>query len=231
MKEAEHDKRLVDIEFTKQSQNFESNPKLREVLEARRSKSERVLNTTRSEYAKAARETEPLLRRLSNENQSEALARKIVKAELDDFVMFRDLDREMEVQLNNLERKLLKRIPAEARIVVNEMKGFALQSDFDKLEEQVKGMGAKRRPASESSDDSRGFDHIVAQGREVANLQKDLVSRTTQLDSEIISLKEKVNNMQKDKTLELSRRMQMTPVTKSDDVVKVYRTRSLISQV
>src|SRR5437016_4026864 len=137
MKEAEQEKRLADGEYHKQSQYFENNSKLREAVEARRSRSERTLSTARSDYVKTAREAEPLLRRLSSEIPSgisdEETIRKIIQAELKGFVMFRDLDKEMDKLYGDLERKLQKKTPAEVRALVNqELKNFPHKSDFDR---------------------------------------------------------------------------------------------------
>ena len=228
MKEAEQEKRLADGEYQKQSQYFENNSKLRAAVEARRSKSERTLSIARSDYAKAAREAEPLLRQLSPESPSEMIdeetIRRIVQAELKEFVMFRDLDKEMDKLYGDLERKLQKKTPSEVRAVVNqELKNYTHKSEFDRLTDQVKGMNVRTRQMSVSSDTSRDIDQrIGAQARDMESIRTELAARIAQQGKEIISLRERINNLQKDAALQQSQRIQMAPGTKSDDIVKVY---------
>ena len=228
MKDAEQEMRLADGEYRKQSQHFDNNSKLREAVEARRSRSERALSTAQSDYTKAAREAEPLLRRLSSESPTaitdEETIRKIIKTELKEFVMFQDLDKEVDKLYDRLERKLQKKTPAEVRGVVNqELKNYIHQSEFDRLADQVRGMNVRTRQLSVSSDTSRDVDQrIVAQARDMETIRTELAARTAQQGKEIISLKERINNLQKDGTLQQSQRIQMARGRKLDDIVKVF---------
>ena len=227
MKEAEQEKRLADGEYHKQSQYFDNNSKLREAVETRRSKSERTLSSVRSDYAKAAREAEPLLRRLSSESPSgtidEETIRRIIQVELKEFVMFRDLDKEIDKLHDDLERKLQKKTPAEVRAVVNqELKNYTHTSDFDRLADQVKGMNVRTRQMSVSSETSRDVEQrIVTQARDMESLRAELTARTSQQGKEISSLRERIKTLQKDTPLKQPQRIQKTPGTKSDDIVKV----------
>jgi hypothetical protein len=234
MKDAELERSLAEGEYLKQSQYFVNNPKLRETVESRRSRTERALNLTRTEYAKAARDAEPLLRRLAGDNPSGAITdeetiRKIIRAELKDFVMFKDMDKET----TNLERKIQKRISGDMRVVTNqELKGYTRLSDFEKLADQVRGMNVRSRQRSVSSETSREVDHrIVGQAKEVENIKSELVTRTNQQAKEISILKDQINSMQGDTTALQSRGIQMAPGTKSEDIVKVYFLEDMISRI
>src|SRR5277367_4900848 len=65
MRDAEQEKRLADGEYQKQSQHFDSNHKLRVALETRKSKCDRLFQTARLDYTKAAQQAEPILRRIA----------------------------------------------------------------------------------------------------------------------------------------------------------------------
>ena len=203
MRDAEFERSAAEGEYLKQSQYFVNNPKLRETVESRRSRTERALNSTRTEYAKAARDAEPLLRRLSGDNPSGAVTdeetiRKIVRDELKGFVMFKDMDRETA----SLERKIQKRISGDMRAVANqELKGYTRATDFERLADQVKGMNVRNRQRSVSSETSREVDHrIVGQAKEVENIKSELVTRTNQQAKEISILKDRIDSIQGDTT-------------------------------
>lgn len=234
MREAEYEKKVADGEYLKQSQYFDNNSKLREVVESRRTRTERILLTTRTEYAKAAQEAEPMLRRLSSDYPSgtsidEDTIRKIVRAELKDFVMFQDLDKEIDKEVTSLERKIQKRISADVRSMISqELKHYTQLADFEKLTEKVTEMSARGRQMSVSSDTSRDVEQrIVAQTREVENIKSELATRTNQQAKEISILKDRINSTQRDATAQQSRRTQMPPGTKSEDIVKVIPERQI----
>jgi hypothetical protein len=230
MKEAEQEKRHADGEYHKQSQYFDNNSKLREAVESRRSRSERTLSTSRSDYAKAAREAEPLLRKLSHESPSatvdEETIRKIIQVELKEFVMFRDLDKEVDKLYDGLERKFHK-TPAEIRAMVHqELKNYTHKSEFERLTDQIRGMNVRTRQMSVSSDTSRDVDQrIVAQAQDMESIRTELTAKTAQQGKELILLKERINNLQKDAALQQPQRIQMASGTKSEDIAKVCNLR------
>jgi hypothetical protein len=221
MKEAEHEKKLADAEFYKQSQHFDNNLKLREAVETRRTKSDRTLQSTRTEYAKVAREAEPMLRRISPDettatNEDERV-RKILAAEVKELhlVRYRDLEKEL--------RTLSTKWRDFRDLVNRDLDDFPRKGDLDRLADQVRSMNLRGRQTSVSSDTSRDVDRrIVAQAREVENLKTDLVARMKEMVKEISLLKDRVNSMPKDASSQQSQPIQMGPGTKSDDIANVY---------
>src|SRR5208282_6345988 len=133
MRDAEQEKRLADGEYQKQSQHFDNNHKLREALETRKTKCDRIFETARSDYTKAAQQAEPILRRIAepapppiNNTLIEDAVRKAMKRELKSFPTFGD----MKEDLGNLERKIAKQTVIDIRTEVNrELRSYTHSSD------------------------------------------------------------------------------------------------------
>jgi len=229
MRDAEQEKRLADGEYQKQSQYFESNHKLREALETRRSKCDRAFETAWSDYTKAAQIAEPILRRIAepappiNDAVIEDVARKVTKRQLNDFPTFREMGDAME----KLERKTSKPPLADIRTEVRrEMRDYTHSSDFKRLSDQVRDLSLRGRQPSLSSDTPRDMDpRLGAQARDVENLKQEFSSRQQEQGREIASLNERLNTLntqQREIMEQQNRQAQMAPVTRSEDIVKVY---------
>jgi hypothetical protein len=225
MREAEQEKKFADGEYHKKSQYFESNPKLRETLESRRMRSERNLNNARSDYTKAAREAEPMLRQLCAESPptsatavDEETIRRVVQNELRDYVRYRKMDQE----LATVERKLQKEFSSDVRTMVSkELKNYTHRSEYDRLVDQVRNLNVQGRHTSVSSDTPREVDQrIIAQAREVENIKSELTTRTNQQSQEIASLKDRIDGLQMEPSFQ-SRRGQTIPATNAEDIAKV----------
>jgi hypothetical protein len=227
MRDAEHEKRLADGEYSKQSQYFENNAKLRETLEARRMRSERSFSNARSDYAKAAQEAEPMLRHLYAESSptsataiDEETIRRVVQNELRDYVRYRKFDQE----LTAVERKLQKEFSSDIRAAIGkELKNYTHKSEYERLVDQVKNLNVHGhgRHISVPSDISRDVDQrITAQAREVENIKSELTTRTNQQSQQISLLKDRINSLQMEPSFE-SQQAQTTSGTNADDIVKV----------
>jgi hypothetical protein len=222
MKEAEHERRLADLEYQKQFQHFENNVKLREAVEARRNKMERLLQNARSEYARAARESEPLLRRLNPEPSSpdttEDSARTILQKELKGYVRFRDMDDE----IHKIERKIQNDLPRDVRgLVGREMKNYTHKNEYDRLAEQVRNLSVRGLQQSESRDPSRPRDvdsWIATNSPDLETLKTDLTTQTSRLNREMSSLKEDLASMQKDVLKLRFERMESEPEPRPEDI-------------
>lgn len=225
MREAEHEKRLAEEEYRRQSQYFENNMKLRETLETRRTRSERNLSNARSDYTKAAREAEPMLQQLCDERSptsatviDEETIRRVVRAELRDYVAYR----EMEQELKALGRRLQKEIPSDIRTTISkDLKNYTHRSEYERLMDQVKNMNVQGRQMSVPSDTSRDVDQrIIAQAREVENIKSELTTRTNHQSQQISLLKDRIDSLQMESSSQ-SLRAQAAPRTSANDIVKV----------
>lgn len=227
MRDAEYEVRMADGDYQRQQQYFDGNPKLRETMESRKTKTERNFSTARADYAKAAKDAEPLLRRLNTENippkdlsprLDEETVRKVVQYELRSlertFVRFRDLEAELDKVKAKLAREFSR--PDDVKQL---LKKYVWRTDFDKLSEQVRALSVRGRQASVSSDTSRDLDQRLVQNREFDQIRAEFRGTTDQLTSELAMLKGLFNSMQRDHNLQPGRRIQMD--AKSEDVVKV----------
>jgi len=236
MRDAEQEKRLADGEYQRQSQHFDNNHKLREALETRKNKCDRIFQTARSDYGKAAQQAEPILRRMAepapppiNTTFIEEAVRKVMKRELEKFPTFREMDD----SLGNLERKIAKQTGIDIRAEVKrELRDYTHSSDFRGLSEQVRDLKLRGRQMSVSSDTSRDKDYrIDAQAREVENVRHELSSRQQEQGKEIARLNDRLNTLhtqQKDILVQQNRRVQMPPGTRSEDIVKVSHSMKVI---
>jgi hypothetical protein len=238
MRDAEQEKRLTDGEYQKQSQHFDNNLKLREALETRKNKSDRIFQTARSDYNKAALQAEPILRRMtesppppiSNTIIDEAV-RKAMRRELEKFPSFR----EMHGALGDLEDKIVKRTGNDIRAEVKrELRDYTHSSEFRGLSEQVRDLTLRGRQTSVSSDTSRDKDYRTgAHPREVENARQELSSRQQDQGREIASLNDRLNTLhtqQKEIMVQQNRRIQMPTGARSEDIVKVSHPLKVISQ-
>lgn len=232
MREAEHERRLADLEYQKQFQHFENNAKLREAVEARRNKADRLLHNARSEYTRAARESEPLLNRLNSEpsspNTAEESARPILQKELKGYVRLRDMDDE----IHKMERRIQNELPHDVRgLVSREMKNYTHKNDYDRLAEQVKNLSVRGPQLSESRDTSRERNvdsSITTNSPDLETLKTDLTTQTSQLNTEMSSLKEALAIVQKDILKLRFERMESGPDPRPDEIPMANNITSVI---
>jgi hypothetical protein len=227
MRDAEYEVRIADGDYSRQQQHFEANPRLRETLESRKSKTERNFTTARAEYTKAAKDAEPLLRRLNMETVNppkdlsprldEETIRKVVQHEIRStertYVRFRDL----EVELETVKAKLAREFARQDE-VRQLLKKYTWRSDHEKLAEQVRGLSVRGRQTSVSSDTSRDLDQRLVQNREFDQVRAEFRGRTDQISNELTMLKGLFNSMQKDPP---GRRTQLDRNMNSGDIIKV----------
>lgn len=233
MRDAEHEARNAEGDYARQAQYFDINPKLKETLDYRKSKSERNYSTVRADYAKAAKDAEPLLRRLNMEpvppkdppRVGEEMIKKAIQQELKTtdraFARFRDVEIEVD--------KVNKRFSREfARMddVRSMLKRYAFRNDQDSLAEQVRALNAHARQTSVSSDASRDLDQRLSQNREIDQLRAEFLGKQDQLSNDLNILRGLFNGMQRDK-LQSSRRISLGN-GRSDDVVKVLISKGLL---
>jgi len=236
MKDAEHEVRSADGDYYRQQQYFEANPKLREQLELRKSKTERNFSTARTDYTKAAREAEPLLRRLNTENippresapsrVDEESVRKVVQQEMRiterTFVRFRDLETELDMVRGKLARELVKQDDLKVML-----KKYALWHEHEKLVEQVRELSLRGRQRSVSSDNSRDLDQRLVQNREFDQVRAEFKTKTDQLGTEVAMLKGLFNNMHKDSDVQPGRRTKQDGNAKPEELAKVRLTEDI----
>ena len=235
MRDAEQEKRLAEVEYQKQYQHFDSNHKLREALETRKNKCERVFQAARSDYNKAAQKAEPILRRITepvptpvNKTLIEDSVRKVVERELETFPTYR----EMKEDLGKLERKMKQCLIDVETEVDRQLRDYTRSSDFSRLSDQVKDLTLRGRQMSVSSDNSRDMDHkLGAQAREVENLRQEWSSQQQKQRKEIASLNDRlntINRQHKEIVAQPTGRTQMAPGTRSEDVAKVKDSLTFI---
>jgi hypothetical protein len=227
LKDAEHEARNAEGDYARQTQYFDVNPKLKETIEYRKNKSERNYSTVRADYARAAKEAEPLLRRLNMETMppkdtsrlDEEMIKKTVQQELRAteraFVRFRDL----EIELETVNKKLFREF-ARMDDVKSMLKRYAFRNDHENLAELVRGLSAHARQASVSSDTSRDLDQRLAQNREFDQLTAEFRAKQDQLSNELTILRGLFNSLQRGLNSQPSRRLSLGN-GKSNDVVKV----------
>ena len=217
MRDAEQEKRLADADYQKFSQFFETNPKTKEALEARRNKVERNFKDAEKEYVQAAREVEPLLRGLtptgprSASSVSEEQVQIWVEREIrkENFVRLPVLDAE----LHNLDSKLVRGWKSELR---REVHGCALQSDHDRLQRQVDALSARTRQLSGSDDGARDTDQrIASNARELQKIRSELEARQRQYERDMAGLEQRLSTLQVSKP-------PPTPDVPKESIVKVY---------
>jgi hypothetical protein len=197
MKEAELEKKYAEIDYKKQSQHFDNNAKLREVLEDRKSKCEGNLTSARSNYVQAAQEAEPVLLRLyKKDTPDEDEIKKTVKLELRDYVRFRQMDDELKEFKTTLDKECMNAIRSQAN---REFRNYAPLSDHNILVEQVRGLTANERRRSVSvSDFSRDVTpKLAAQARDIENFKSETATQIQQQNEEISELKDQVSVVQK----------------------------------
>jgi len=231
MKDAEHEKDSIEADYRKESQNFESQPKWREALESKRNKKRGEYAKALSNYERAAREAEPLLRQLTVPQQpptpagptlDEDEVRRMIRAELrqqKEFVRFQDIDNEMKM----VERKLRRDLDSDVRKTMSgELRNYTEKREVVRLAEQIREISSRARQSSVSSDTSREMDQrILAQAREIESLKADLAKLANQHTLELVSLKDKVVVLQKEKSRSQPKRIQM-PGASGHDIVKVH---------
>lgn len=230
-KDAEQDLRHINGTIEKQRQHFDQNIRLKETLESQRSKCEYRLTSVRSEYVKAASETEPILRRLNSEpptskenvGLSEEAARKLIQNEVKNldrnFLNYRDLDTEMDKTY----RKVRQDIENLNVTFDKEVKKYTPRTEHERLAAEVKHMNARSRQPSVSSDTSRDYEHrIAALARDVEALKTEVTGRT----KEISTMKDMLTKL---KESNLQRSAQAAPAQKSSDLIKVHILAMLIS--
>ena len=233
MRDAEHEARNAEGDYVRQAQHFDFNPKLKETLEYRKSKSERNYSTVRADYARAAKEAEPLLRRLNMETVppkdssrvDEEMIKKAIQQELriSDRVYARY--RDLEIELDKVNKKFSREF-ARMDDVKSMLKRYAFRNDYENLAEQVRALNAHARQASVSSDASRDLDQRLSQNREFDQLRAEFRGKQDQLSSDLTSLKGLLNSMQKDK-LQSDRRISVENGG-PDDVLKVLVSKGLL---
>lgn len=232
VKEAQHELDQAKGDHARQQQYFENNPKLKEALETRLKKADRNVNSALLEYAKVARDTEPMLREFASERGGERIPdeesiRRIVRAEVrdeirerrhrDDFVSHRSLDS----KLTEFDRKQQNRLSADIRAAIHkETAAFARKDDVEILSDKVKGMNTREQRTSVTSDIRETDQRIVAHAREIESLKAELTARTNRQNQEFSSLKDLVDDIQKDSAAQQTSRIQIRGA-QTDDIVKV----------
>jgi hypothetical protein len=238
MRDAEQEKRLTDGEYQKQSQHFDNNLKLREALETRKNKCDRIFQTARSDYNKAAQQAEPILRRMTESPPPpisntiiEETVRKVMRRELEKFPSFR----EMHDALGDLEGKIVKKTGNDVWTEVKrELRDYTHSSEFRGLSEQVRDLTMRGPQMSVSSDTPGDKDYRGgAPAREVENVRQELSSRQQEQGREIASLNDRLNTLhtkQREIMVQQNRRIQMPTGTRSEDIVKVSHPLKVISR-
>jgi hypothetical protein len=237
IRDAEQDLKHIEGNFQKQAQYFDSNPRMKESLESQRSRAENRLKALRSDYVTAAREVEPILVRLNSEPPSpkeniglnEEATRRIVETKVKDLehILFRGLDSEIDNAGRKIRQDLSHDLARDIRTAVNkELKSYVPRTEHERLVGEIRN--PRGRQSSVSSDTARDYDQrIVAHARELETLKAELTTRTNRQSQELSSLKDRVNSIQKEPSLQ--RRIQTSPPAKSDDILKVYSLYMLIS--
>lgn len=228
MRDAEQEKKSAEGDYQRQSQYFENNVKLKEAMESRRIRTERNFMVARSDYTKAAREAEPLLRELTSgapENQSPAVKEDmvldVVEKEIRDrkLVNFRMLDSE----LDKSERKMDAKWSQDLRTAITrETKNFALRTDHDRLAEQIRALNVRGRQGSAASESPREVDHrIVAHSRELDQIRLELASTQQQYTSDMSALAKQLQTLAGQFGNQHSPRVRMNSGAKPEDLIKV----------
>jgi hypothetical protein len=199
MRDAEKERKTAEIDYQKFSQYFQANPKAKEALDARRTKVERNLSAARSDYVRAARGAETLLRDLkyaspapSRPPLGDEIVRQMMEREIREHQLItqRDLNQDLHEVQKLQEVKWRELIRKETR-------PFALRIDVDRLIGQVGGIDARQRQASVSSEGSRDVDHLVLSSKkEVEQVRSDFESRISGYEQEISELKQQLSALQ-----------------------------------
>ena len=201
---------------------------MKETLESQRSKAENRLKVLRSDYVKAAREVEPILLRLNSEPPSpkennglnEEAARRLVQNEVKN--MERGHYRELDNEVGSTGRKIRQDLAHDIKLAVNkELKSYVPWAEHERLVGEIRNTNPRARQSSVSSDTAREYDQrIVAHAREIETLRSELTTRTNRQTQELSSLKDRVNSIQREPSLQ--RRIQMSSPPKSNDILKVF---------
>jgi len=230
MRDAEEEKKAAEADYQKFAQYFEINPRTKEAVEMRRSKVERTLMQARSEYGKAAREAEPLLRELASPPPvvpavDEEMIRQLVEREIRErkLVTLRIFDEELDKWERKLENLWMKDIRRGTE-------GFALRSEQDRLWMQVNNLGSRQRQNSVPSDGSRDVDQrILSHSREMDHIRAEIAAKARQHREDIASLEKSVSALQAQTNDKSSSSVQMGPGATLGDLLKVYPTLSTLT--
>ena len=218
MKDAEIEKNQVENDWSKNSQYFESNPKLKETYDIRRSKVEQKYGAAKQDYTRAARDAEPLLRRIED-SQGGDMSRnmrdqvnRMISIEMRErgFVTLRRLDDQVE----DAETRMIQESDRRRK---EDLRDFVCLSEFERLSDQVKNMNfsPRSRQMSVSSDHgSRELDQRLPP--KIENLWKDL-------NKEVRNLSDRVGNLQKEFVSQPQEQISSTSSAKVEDTVRVNR--------
>jgi hypothetical protein len=210
MKDAENERKQMMDEWTKNEQYFNTHEKLRETFEGRRQKYESTYNNAREDYERAARQTEPLLRRIEEREElpKEGDIHDIVFQELKKLPRFVTLS-SLKEQLDDLWRDV------DIKTKNIEDTAYIQKREFERLSAEVKNMHFNPRSQQGSVLSETNFREVEARTQpKIDNVRKAL-------NNEVRSLNEKIDQLQKDTNAQPQRRIPLSPVAKAEDIVRV----------
>lgn len=210
MKDAENERKQMMDEWTKNEQYFNTHEKLRETFDGRRQKYESTYNNAREDYERAARQTEPLLRRIEEREElpKEGDIHDIVFQELKNLPRFVTLS-SLKEQLDGLWRDV------NIKTKNIEDTAYIQKREFERLSAEVKNMNLNPRSQHWSVLSETNFREVETR------MQPKFDNVRKSLNNEVRSLSEKIDQLQKDTNAQPQRRIPLSPVAKAEDIVRV----------
>jgi len=216
MKDAEIEKIQVENDWTKNSQHFDSNPKLKETYDIRRSKAERKYGAAKQDYIRAARDAEPLLRRIEDLQGGDLWrdmrdqVNRMISTEMRErgLVTLRRLDD----QIENAETRMIQETDRRRK---DDLRDFVRMNEFDRLSDQVKNMNFNSRNRQRSVSSDHGSREVDQRPQpKIENLWKDL-------SKEVRDLNDRIGNLQKEIISRPEGQISSTSSAQAEGIVRV----------